>query len=273
MTKEFTQFTTDAIFKLGNESLLQSFKESKTLPLYTFIRTKEKEASVYIDDIITTIPPNSILSLTPHHFLKVINLTDVIIYQFNREFYCIKDHDKEVSCVGVLFYGHHQKPIIELSEKERNKFNALHDVFLDELETEDNIQAEMLRMLMTRFIIKTTRLYKRDNQLPETEKVDLLRHFNVLVEDNFRNEHSVKFYADKLFKSPKTLSNSFAKYDRSPLQIIHDRIVLEAKRLLHYTDKSAKQIAFELGFEDPSHLSRLFKKHTGQSPSAIRAGK
>ncbi|NER18375.1 AraC family transcriptional regulator [Spongiivirga citrea] len=273
MTKEFNQFTTDAIFKLGDETLLQSFKKSQKLPLFTFIRTKEKQASLYIDDVITTIPPNSILSLTPNHFIKVVDLRNVIIYQFNREFYCIKDHDKEVSCVGVLFYGHHQKPIIELNKTELKKFNVLHDIFLDEMETEDTIQAEMLRMLMTRFIIKTTRLYKQGNQLPETEKIDLLRHFNVLVEDHFRNEHSVKFYADKLFKSPKTLSNSFAKYDRSPLQIIHDRIVLEAKRLLHYTDKSAKQIAFDLGFEDPSHLSRLFKKHTGQSPSTIRGSK
>ncbi|MFP2997748.1 helix-turn-helix domain-containing protein [Spongiivirga sp. MCCC 1A20706] len=273
MIKEFNQFTTGAIFKLGNESLLNQFKESKKLPLFTFIRTKEKPATVNIDDVATTIPPNSILSLTPNHFLKTVDVEDILVYQFNREFYCIKDHDKEVSCVGVLFYGNQHKPVIELSEKEVKKFNVLHDIFLDELETEDNIQAEMLRMLTTRFIIKTTRLYKQDHQLPETDKSDLLRQFNVLVEDHFRKEHSVKFYADLLFKSPKTLSNSFSKYGRSPLQIIHDRIILETKRLLYYTDKSAKQIAYDLGFEDASHLSRLFKKHTGQSPTAVRAAK
>ena len=100
--------------------------------------------------------------------------------------------------------------------------------------------------------------------------MDLLRSFNLLVEEHFKSEHSVAFYADKLHKSPKTLSNSFAKLSRSPLQIIHQRIILEAKRLLTYSNKSAKEIAFEVGFEDASHLSRLFKKHTNLSPSEFK---
>lgn len=70
-----------------------------------------------------------------------------------------------------------------------------------------------------------------------------------------------------MFRSPKTLSNNFAKLNRSPLQIIHERVVLEAQRLLIYADKTAKEIAYEVGFDDASHLSRLFKKHTSQSPS------
>ena len=54
------------------------------------------------------------------------------------------------------------------------------------------------------------------------------------------------------------------------MQIIHQRIVLEAKRLLTYTDKTAKEIAYEVGFDDASHLSRLFKKYTSQSPSEFK---
>ena len=103
------------------------------------------------------------------------------------------------------------------------------------------------------------------------KKSDLLRQFNMLVEEHFKTEHSVRFYAEKLFKSPKTLANSFAKYQRTPLQIIHDRVILEAKRLLTYTDMSTKEIAYQLGFEDPSHLSKLFKKITGTPPSAFKA--
>jgi len=86
----------------------------------------------------------------------------------------------------------------------------------------------------------------------------------------FRTEHSVSFYADKLYKAAKTLSNNFSKLNTSPLQIIHDRIIIEVKRLLIYTDKTTKEIAYEVGFEDASHLSRLFKKHTTLSPSNFR---
>ncbi|MEW4923145.1 helix-turn-helix domain-containing protein [Algibacter sp. 2305UL17-15] len=273
MQKTFKEFSTNAILKIGDEELLEFYKEAKQPDLYTFIRTNDFKAEIVVDSIPYTIEPNSILVLTTVQYFRFTAGKDLVVYQFNREFYCIKDHDQEVSCAGLLFFGNVHIPILELDVDESRKFKILHDVFLDELETEDTIQAEMLRMLMARFIIISTRLLKAKEGFVETAKntkIDLLREFNMLVETHFKNEHSVSFYAEQLFKSPKTLSNTFAKLNRSPLQIIHERIVLEAKRLLIYTDKSAKEIAYEVGFEDASHLSRLFKKHTTLSPSEFK---
>ncbi|AUP79250.1 helix-turn-helix domain-containing protein [Flavivirga eckloniae] len=275
MTQVFSEFSTDAILKVGNESLLESYKKTKQVELFMFIRTKDSKAEIVVDSIPFSIEPHSVLALTNVQYLQFVEGEDLIVYQFNREFYCIKDHDREVGCAGLLFFGNEHMPLIHLNEKERGKFNILHEIFVDELETKDNIQAEMLRMLMARFIIKSTRILKaKDNAetVPgvKDSKVELLRSFNVLVESHFRKEHSVGFYADKLFKSPKTLSNTFAKLNTSPLKIIHERLILESKRLLVYTDKTAKEIAFEIGFEDASHLSRLFKKHTSLSPSDFK---
>ena len=270
MTHTFKEFSTNAIFNIGNETDLLPFSKGKQCELYTFIWAKSEAIDLVIDNVPFTVPPHSILALTPIQYLQYNSGNDIIIYQFNSEFYCIKDHDQEVSCVGILFFGNINIPIIHLNTIEQQKFDTLHDVFIDELETEDNIQAEMLRMLMARFIIKSTRLLKAKEGItesPKSSKVDLLREFNYLVEQHFKTEHSVSFYADKLFRSPKTLSNNFAKLNRSPLQIIHDRIVLEAQRQLVYTDKTAKEIAYDIGFEDASHLSRLFKKNTSVSPS------
>ena len=273
MIHTFKEFSTNAIFNIGNETDLKSFQTPKQTELYTFIWAQSEAIEIIIDSIPFIIEPHSILALTPIQYLQYISGQDAIVYQFNREFYCIKDHDQEVSCVGILFFGNTNIPIIHLDKIEQHKFQILHEVFIDELETKDNIQAEMLRMLMARFIIKSTRLLKAKEGIVETaksSKVDLLRSFNFLVEQHFKTEHSVSFYAEKLFKSPKTLSNNFAKLNRSPLQIIHERVVLEAKRLLIYSDKSAKEIAYEVGFDDASHLSRLFKKHTSQSPSGFK---
>ncbi|MBX2828563.1 MAG: helix-turn-helix domain-containing protein [Flavobacteriaceae bacterium] len=272
MQKRFTEFSTGAFLNVGDESLLKEFVSSKELGSFSFIWTQNEAATFAIDGVPTVVPPHSILSLTPIQHLQFIQGDDLRVYQFNREFYCIKDHDKEVSCVGLLFFGNEHIPIISLSKDETDKFSLLHEIFLDELETTDTIQAEMLRMLMARFIIKTTRLLKQEGatqNLYET-KIELLRQFNLLVETHFKKEHSVAFYAALLHKSPKTLSNSFGKLDKSPLKIIHDRIILEAKRLLRYTDLSAKEIAYTVGFDDASHLSRLFKKQTGISPSQFK---
>ncbi|WP_025666566.1 helix-turn-helix domain-containing protein [Aquimarina megaterium] len=271
MIKEFKEFSTGAVLKIANEELLQSYTTSKLVELYTFIWVRSTDTSIEIDGISTTVKKDKIIVLTPNQYFKFIDGSDILVYQFNREFYCIKDHDKEVSCVGVLFHGNTTISIVELNTKEQNKLDQLYKVFLDELDTVDTIQAEMLRMLMARFIITTTRLIKQQSNYNNLgDQVDLIRNFNILVDTHFRKEHAVGFYAQKLFKSPKTLSNNFAKFEKSPLQIIHDRIILEAKRLLIYTDKSAKEIAYEIGFEDASHLSRMFKRHTSLSPSEFK---
>ena len=163
-------------------------------------------------------------------------------------------------------------PIISLTETQQQKFKSLHEVFLEELETVDTIQSEMLRLLMARFIIKTTRIMKSQNPYNRLydEKMEIIRLFTYAVEEHFRKEHSVAFYATQLNKSPKTISNYFLGFEKTPLQIIHDRIVQEVKRLLIYTNLTSKQIAYEVGFADASHLSRLFKKQTGESPTSFK---
>jgi AraC family transcriptional activator of pobA len=99
----------------------------------------------------------------------------------------------------------------------------------------------------------------------------LIRKFHLLVELHFKRERQVSFYANLLHKSPKTISNYFVLYSKkTPLQVIHERVISEAKRLLYYTDKSIKEIADDLGFEDVANFSKFFKNVTTKSPSHLR---
>jgi len=99
-----------------------------------------------------------------------------------------------------------------------------------------------------------------------------VREYNFLVETHFRTKHSVEEYASLLNKSPKTLSNLFGKiHNQTPLQMIQGRIMLEAKRLLKYSDKNISEIADEIGFLDLQSFSRFFKKHQSLSPSDFRS--
>jgi AraC-like DNA-binding protein len=229
---------------------------------------------VIVDEIEYDFPANSILPLMVNQSFRFARAADIVAWQFNREFYCIVDFDKEVSCVGFLFYGTTNTMFVRLGETETRKLNLLLEVFQDEFASADNIQGDMLRMLLVRLIIIITRLAKAQHFAPEqidANKFDLVRQYNLLVEQHYRNEHEVRFYAAQLNKSPKTLANYFALYSqKTPLQIIQERVALEAKRLLYYTDKTSKEIAYDLGFDDAAHFSRFFKKQTAQSPSDFK---
>ncbi|WP_298549054.1 AraC family transcriptional regulator [uncultured Aquimarina sp.] len=242
--------------------------------LYKIIWSKDHEVSFRVDGSLIELKKDQVIFCTPINVLEIDQNTDgMISLVFNREFYCIKDHDQEVSCNGFLFFGSSVPQILSLNEKERISFSAMFDSFREEFENKDQIQGEMLQTLLKRFLIKSRRLVKED--LPEPDlpnnQLDTIRKFNILIEKHFREKHQVAEYAELLFKSPKTLSNLFHKYsDKSPLATINERIVLEAKRLLIYSDKTSEEIAYELGYKEAGHFSKFFKKHAGMNPTEFK---
>lgn len=235
------------------------------------------DQNVTIDGVTSTFPSQSVLPLMVNQSFSFEKTEQIISWQYNRNFYCIVDHDKEVSCVGFLFYGSADTMFINLDEQQQSKLSLLLEVFIDEFDDKDIIQRDMLQMMLKRLIIIITRLAKKQyltNQSITDDKLDVLRKFNVMVENNYRKEHTVQFYAGQLNKSPKTLANYFALYNhKSPLAVIQERIIQEAKRLLMYTDKSAKEIAYELGYDDAAYFSNFFKKQSGLSPVDFRNSK
>lgn len=259
-------------FLNGHLRVSDGFGPLKTphLTCYTFVWNRGSTKHWEIDLIPQTIESHTIFSLSPGQMLHIPDVTqDYIVIQFNREFYCVQDHDQEVSCNGILFNGVLSTPMFKLDEKEQRSFNILLEIIKEEFANKDEVQLEMLRTVLKRFIIKCTRLAKLQfsDAFIDAHDWDVVRHFSALVEKHFRTLHKVSDYAELMNKSPKTLSNVFnAMGEKTPLQIIHDRVILEAKKLLLYTDKSAKEISYELNFSDPVQFGRLFKNTTGVTP-------
>jgi len=99
-----------------------------------------------------------------------------------------------------------------------------------------------------------------------------LRRFQALIEEHFRGWLSIEDYAAALGITTTQLNNICrTRAGSSALQLVHERVVLEAKRNLVYTFMTVSEIAYALGFSDPAYFSRFFNKRVGVPPSVFRA--
>lgn len=274
MKLEFKEDLRDSSFVLANFNCTPSQELLGQEGYYKIIWAKDRERSITVDGYTVTLMPDQILFCTPLNILETPKETGIIAVLFNREFYCIGDHDYEVSCYGILFFGSSAPPVINLNTVEAENFDMMFSVFKEEFKIKDRVQGEMLRVMLKRLLIKSTRLLKVKKVATDIPKAqfDLIRKYHVFVEKYFRKQHKVSEYAKNLHKSPKTLSNLFKRAGYpSPLRVINERLVLEARRLLLFSDLTAEQISFELGFNDGAHFSKFFKSHVGLPPIQFRA--
>ncbi|MCX2478330.1 helix-turn-helix domain-containing protein [Pedobacter sp. MC2016-15] len=238
----------------------------------TFIWNTSDILKIVIDKIPYELSKGGIIFLTEFHHIDHIELESARMVRFNKSFFCMIDQDKQVGSKGLLFYGATHVPIVILDPLSTEDFEVTWTIFKHEMQRTDILQKEMLETLLKRMLILSVRILRNSTYLHQLEKrqIELIREFNYLVENHFCEHHDVAFYASALNKSPKTLSNTFLNYNRSPLHIIHDRILIHAKRQISYTSLSVKEIAYQLGYNDIQTFSRFFKKCEGISPSQYR---
>lgn len=262
----------------GNIAMTFRFHEDKSLQrdksLYKFVWVQNGTLDIEVDHVVIHLEKDEIISLTPMHHVEVKKVEgEYLTLLFNSNFYCIYGHDNEVSCNGFLFNGSSNLMRLKLSAAQSVHLNSIVEIFRGECDIKDNLQEEMLRIILKRFIITCTRIAREKFEVTrEREKsFDIIRQFYVLVDNHFKEKKQVQDYADMLFRSPKTISNLFSLYGLpSPLRVIHQRVEAEAKRLLLYTNKSAKEIGEILGFEDLAAFSRFFKKTAKENISDFR---
>ena len=106
---------------------------------------------------------------------------------------------------------------------------------------------------------------------PADATVDALRR---LVEEQFRKERLLGFYAEKLAMTPDRLNDHVKRATGVTAgHLIRQRVLTEAKRQLVFTTQPIHEIAYDLGFADPSHFARFFRKQTGMTPQSFREGR
>ena len=261
-------------FQPLNKGDIAPFFEVSKLSLDTYCVLNENEVSEHfkifwvadgagtyqIDFNELVIKESGIFCLSPGQIFSVQSEKARQAYQiaFNKDFYCVEAHGKEIACNGILFNNVHRASAVSVQVTDRVFFQQLIQQMIQEMETKGNAHRDMLEAYLRQFLIRTLRLVNTNGQGRKEKPVKLDRtaeEFIALVEKHFRKEHTVAGYAQKMFISPKTLAKRLHNQGyATPLQIIKDRLILEAKRQLKFSNKSVKEIAFELGFDDPAYF-------------------
>ncbi|GAB3491447.1 helix-turn-helix domain-containing protein [Spirosoma knui] len=216
--------------------------------------------------------------VSPNQYLKLEVAGDESGYFifYNRDFYCIQIHDQEVACDGLLFNNIRNMPKVEASEDDVAFLGYLFREMIQEFRLNDSSLEEMVRTYLKQLLIRATRAWKKqhlDKAVTDQQSdLEFFRKFTRLVDEHYKAKHTVADYADFLCMAPKTITHKFNRLGLpQPNEVIKNRIILEAKRLLVHTGLTAKEIAYELGYDDPAYFSRLFMAKTGESPSSFRA--
>ncbi len=217
-----------------------------------------------IDFVHYTVSPGSVFFLLPAqvHSWSLSPETEGRILFFSKEF--IEDYfSKKISSYPLFKSRYqllqfkdaaHQKQLLEL---------------IDSLEV-DVADMDIVRDYLDILLLKLGRIFPGTESKtdPGTENMQRLE---ALIEQHFTEHQPPAFYAGQLHFSVKYLNDLCKKYlDKTTSELIHDRIVLEAKRLLIHNNLSIKEIANELNFEDHAYFTRLFKKMTGKTPGKFR---
>ncbi|WON95100.1 helix-turn-helix domain-containing protein [Sphingobacterium sp. UGAL515B_05] len=238
--------------------------------------SKGTELQVDLAEYSVKQPSLFFVSPNQHLHIKKLGKEEGHFIFYNRNFYCIQIHDEEVACNGLLFSNIYNMPKVELDNGEIPFFSYIFGQITDEFGLNDTSLEEMLRTYLKQLFIKSARLWKKQNldkELTEQNSdLEFFRKFTLLVDEHYKEKHHVADYAELLFMAPKTISHKFKRLNLpQPNDVIKNRILLEAKRLLVHTNLTAKEVGYELGYEDPAYFSRLFVQKSGETPSAFRA--
>lgn len=127
------------------------------------------------------------------------------------------------------------------------------------------IAIEVVRLAVSRARTGTVTLAPADPRIEQLRK---------LIDENFRKERLISFYAGKLAMTPDRLNDHVKRATGVTVgHLIRQRVLTEAKRQLVFTNQPIHEIAYDLAFSDPSHFTRFFRKQTGSTPQTFREGR
>ncbi len=206
-----------------------------------------------------------------HKFHK--NKSKGILLIFTENFIVNHSSKLEASKLILLFNEMLTSPKLQLNEIEYKEIITLTNLIKEEyFKRKDDYAPNIIRNLLQVIANKLLRIKSKDNQILDHGKY--LSNFltlQKLVENHCFNSKKVSFYADKMGVTSKTLNNiTQSIIHQSAKAFINDTVIIQTKRLIINSQDSLTEIAFQVGFDEPTNFFKYFRKYTGVSPSQFR---
>lgn len=265
-------------FKLSYFDTDNPFDHIQKINYYSLIWVKKGSGTVKADFSEYTFKENTLLSFSPYQPFVIDTNDDIsgLTINFHPDFFCIHKHHKEVACNGVLFNNIYNPPLVQVDEKSKTTFEMVIEQFKTEMQNPALAQYELLIsylkiVLITASRLKTEQQTEVQKTVTQPEEPFILQNLKNFIESHYKTKHTASDYANMLAISPKALTKLTKTYFNKTLtDLISERIIIEAKRELYLTNKTIKEIAYGLGYNDEYYFSRFFKKNAEVSPQLYR---
>lgn len=229
---------------------------------------KQGTAKSYLDGEVSAISSKSLVIIPKGRIHRFIASSDCkgFVIRFNDEFLPNSSY--------MLFSQLGRKTNILLPTEESSILNTYFTLIEHESHQTRVINKNTLRYLLQTLVAKIENLWpypvvRTPKAHPHSQ--DLWDRFNILIEQEFKNYHSVSYFAKELGVSRQKLNSELKlMIGMTAANIIDHRLILEAKRLIIFSNLTIKEIAFDLGFEEHSYFTKVFKKITGYTPSEYK---
>lgn len=227
-----------------------------------------------IDFEVFEIADRSIHFVSPgqvHLVRRELDSNGMVIF-FSRDFYYLNLQDKNILFDLPFLNNNSSRPLLNLDAGTFLPLLTLARSIAREYDSKNEFREELIRSYLNIFLIECRRCYD-DSAPPKVEggHAGSFRTYRVHLEENFTRLHQVQDYAALMAITEKHLNDICKRSSgKTASELIHDRIILEARRLITHSELNNKEVAHFLNFDDPSHFSKFFKRKTGDTPSEFR---
>lgn len=229
-----------------------------------------------IDENQYEIKPPCIFFLSPGqaHALSLSSDIEGYIFLFTSEFYLLNQKNKSRLLEFPFFYSTKlNNPPLLLKEANDDVFiQTLFKRACSELLASGGMQEELIYSILDLLLLTCENLYPQAESMSlKTKNNILVKNLLVLIEENYQNNLRINDYAAMLNITPNHLTQVVKLITgKTSIELLHEKIVVEIKRLLIHSNLSLAEITETMHFDDQSYFTKFFKKYTGSSPLQFR---